>query len=221
MPHIFVDETGHFEKHNDEKYFIVACFTVGEPARTRKRFRAWLASRFPKKMRHNLEIKFSDKISDGLRLRTLQYIASLDVRVQYVFLLKQNIPTIYLNDDKIKTGHLYTQVVGEVLKMFTPISDLEFRIFCDQRRLKGLRQADFREMLKTHLLPSLPSRVLFQCEMVDSKVNPNIQIADWINGALAAYLEGKVNGQECYNLLKNNIVGSKELFKNYWEERYK
>ena len=221
MPHIFVDETGHFEKCNDEKYFIIASFTVGDPARTKKRFLSWFVKRFPRKMRHNQEIKFSDKMDIGLRLKTLKLIASLDVRIQYTYLKKQNIPIEYLKDDKIKTGHLYTQIVGNLLEMYMPINDLEFRIFCDQRKLKGLKQSDFRDMLKTHLLPSLPNKVLFQCEMQDSKQNPNIQIADWINGALAAYLEDKPNGQDYFNILKNNIIDSKELFENYWEEKYK
>lgn len=54
--------------------------------------------------------------------------------------------------------------------------------------------------------------------MIDSIKNGNIQIADWISGALARYLEQKELGKECYAILQNNILenGAKELFKDYW-----
>ena len=49
--------------------------------------------------------------------------------------------------------------------------------------------------------------------MVDSTTNANIQIADWISGALARYLEQKPFGKEYYEILKNNVIGEgKELF---------
>ena len=57
--------------------------------------------------------------------------------------------------------------------------------------------------------------------MIDSTTSANIQIADWISGALARYHEKKVLCDECYGLLKNNILKPDELFKDYWEEKYK
>jgi len=57
--------------------------------------------------------------------------------------------------------------------------------------------------------------------MIDSTTNCNIQIADWISGALAWFLEEKNLGKECYQVLKNNLLGDgKELFKNYWDNKY-
>lgn len=51
--------------------------------------------------------------------------------------------------------------------------------------------------------------------MLSSTTTANIQIADWITGALARYLEQKKLGQECYEILKNNLLRpeGKELFK--------
>jgi len=41
----------------------------------------------------------------------------------------------------------------------------------------------------------------------------NIQIADWIAGALARYLEKGRLGEKCFKILKENIIGEgKELF---------
>jgi len=68
----------------------------------------------------------------------------------------------------------------------------------------------------------LPQKSVIQIEMVDSTANTNIQIADWITGALAWFLENKHLGNECYQILKNNLLGEgKELFKDYWENKYK
>ena len=50
--------------------------------------------------------------------------------------------------------------------------------------------------------------------MIDSTSNANIQIADWISGALARYFEKGKNGNEFYKVFKNNLLGEgKEFFK--------
>jgi len=51
---------------------------------------------------------------------------------------------------------------------------------------------------------------------VNSTTNPNIQIADWICGALWRYHSGGKYGQEFYDILHSSIIASKELFKDYW-----
>lgn len=223
MPHIFLDESGQFTKHNHEKYFIVGSFVIGDYRRTEKRFRSWYKTKFPKKIRNQSEIKFSDKrIDENLRLRTLKFIADLDVRINYVYLLKRNIPDDYLYKNKIQDGLLYTNIIGETLEMFLPINDCEFRLFCDQRHLKGMKKFQFKEILKNRLIPQLPNRAIIQIEPTDSTTSANIQIADWISGAIARYLEKKNLGEECYQILKNNILqDGKELFKDYWENKIK
>lgn len=58
--------------------------------------------------------------------------------------------------------------------------------------------------------------------MIDSTTSENIQIADWISGAIGRYLEKKDLGEECYQILKNNIIqNGKELFKDYWGNKLK
>jgi len=221
MPYIFLDESGQFTKNNKEKYFIVGSFTVGNPRRTEKQFYSWQRNKFPKKLRHQPEIKFSEiKISNILRLKTLKFISNLDVRIRFSYLSKRNIPKEYWKRDKLQSGWLYTNIIGETLEMYLPITDKEFRVFCDQRQLKGIKQSEFKKILKARLLPLLPAESIIQIEMINSKVNANIQIADWISGALAWYLEKKELGQECYQILKNNILDDgKELFKDYWENK--
>lgn len=75
------------------------------------------------------------------------------------------------------------------------------------------------EMLKLDLLPKLSPKSLLQVEAVDSTANPNIQIADWICGALFRYYNKGKNGERLFITLKNNIVASDELFKDYWTNK--
>ena len=216
MAYIFLDESGQFSKENDGRYFIVGSFTVGNYRRTAKQFRSWQRSRFPRQLRNAAEIKFSEvEIKDELRLKTLRHIANLDVRIHYTYLLRENIPFEYWNKDKLQSGALYTNVIGETLKMYLPVYDKEFRVFCDQRHLKGIRRPNFKAILKAQLLSQLSKDTLIQIEMIDSTTNANIQIADWISGAIARYLEKKPSGEECFQILKNNLlkVEGKELFK--------
>jgi len=210
---IFLDESGQFNKNDDGAYFVVGSFTVGDPRRTEKSFRSWCKSRFPKKMRSRSEIKWSSTgISADLRIRTLKYIAKLDVR--YVYLLRKNIPLEYWRDTKLRGGLLYTNIVGELIDTFLPSTDLDFRVFCDRRQLRGIKFIDFRENIRGRILAKLPAKAIVQVEMVDSSTSPNIQIADWIVGALAHYKENRKNGKEYMNILKDNILSDgKELFK--------
>lgn len=222
MPCIFLDESGQFTKRLDEKYFVVGSFTVGNPRRTEKQFRSWHRLRFPKKLRYQPEIKFSEiKISDKLRLKTLKFISNLDVRIYYSYLLKRNIPDIYKRKNKLKSGYLYTNIIGETLEMYLPTIDKEFRVFCDQRHLKGLKRSEFKKILEARLYLQLPHNCIIQIDMIDSKSNTNIQIADWVSGAIACYMEDKKLGDEFHQILKNNLLSEgKELFKDYWENKY-
>ncbi|MFA6404559.1 MAG: DUF3800 domain-containing protein [Candidatus Paceibacterota bacterium] len=214
MPYIFLDESGQFSKYSNKNYFIVASFTVGNVRRTAKGFRAWLRGHFPRKMRDLSEIKWaSTGFSDALRLKTLREISKLDVRIHFAYLLHRNIPAEYHHKNKLQSGLLYTNIVGEILTSYLPTTDKEFRVFCDRRRLSGMSETEFKEVLKARLLPSLPKGVVLQIEMVDSTAVVNIQIADWIAGALARYLEKGKLGEECFKILKKNIIGKgRELF---------
>ncbi len=219
--HIFIDESGQFAKRGHERYFIVGSFTVGEHRRTEKRFRAWCRTKFPKRMRFQNEIKFSqNNVDNALRIRTIEFISKLDVRIRYTFLERKNIPEEYWKNKKLQSGILYTEVIGETVQMYTPINDSELRVFCDQRKLMGMTKLKFEEMLTAKMLPLLPAKSFFSVDMLDSIQEPNIQIADWITGALARYHEKKPLGQELFQLLKNNIIGEgKELFANHWEKQ--
>lgn len=215
MAYIFLDESGQFKKHNHEEYFVIGSFTVGDHRRTAKRFRSWCSGKsFPKKIRGQSEIKWSSTgIDDELRKRTLKFISKLDVRIRFIYLLRNNIPQEYREETKFKDGLLYTNVVGELLDMYFPVSDQDLRVFCDRRKLSGMKSSEFKEIIKARVLPKMPQNPIVQIETVDSMTDGNIQIADWISGALGRYLEKRPFGQDFFNILKGNIIGEgKELF---------
>lgn len=219
---IFLDESGQFHDNHCDEYFVIGSFTIGDTKRTAKRFRSWYRSKFPKQMRGQSEIKFSDSgITDKLRLKTIKFICSLDVRIRFSFINKSNIPDKYRTKNTLESGLLYTEIVGETIEMYLPTDDLLLHVFCDQRRLKGVSKKEFTEKVKTHLLLNLSKGGHVKIEMVDSHEYLNIQIADWIVGGIASYLNKKPLGDKIFSLLKNNILGEgKEMFKDYWDNKY-
>lgn len=211
--YIFLDESGNFTKHNHEEYFVVGSFTIGDQRKTDKDFRKFVSTKFPRKMRTQSEVKWSVKIDDRLRLATIKYISKMNVRIRFGFLLRSNIPSKYKNKkNKIEDGVLYTNIVGEILEKYLPIDEKEIHVFCDQRSLKGMKKRDFQTAIKARLLPYCSPDTLIQVEMIDSTSNANIQIADWISGALSRYLEKTSLGEECYLILKNNLLAEGQEF---------
>lgn len=219
--HIFLDESGSLTGKNG-RYFIVGSYTVGDPRRIGKAFRKWQNSKFPRKVKTQPEVKFNDShLSDELRTRTLKFLAKQDVRIFYTYLKDNNIPAQYKAKDRsIKTGLLYREIIGDTLELYLPIIESEFRVFRDQRILKGVILSEFNEHLIARLLPLLPAKTLIQIQAMDSTSSPQIQVADWICGALARYHEQKPLGEDFYKILKNNIVKAKELFSHYWKKKW-
>lgn len=218
---IYLDESGNFSK-KDSNYFIVGSYTVGDPKRICKAFRKWQNTKFPRRLKYSAEVKFNNPgLTPNLRLETLEHLAKQDIRIFYTFLKVENIPPEYHDGGgKFSTGILYTEIVEKTLELYLPTSDLEFRVFRDQRGLKGMTKAQFVQHLRASILPQLPARSVFQCQAVDSTTSPAVQVADWVCGALACYREGKRNGDLMYTVLKRNIVGEKELFSDYWTKKW-
>ena len=219
--YIYLDESGNLTKINGQ-YFIVGSYTVGDPRRIANAFRKWRRSKFPRKIRVQPEVKFNDShLDDKLRERTLKFFARQDIRIFYTYLRIRNIPELYRRKQGLfKTGLLYTEIVGETLELYFPIVEPDFRVFRDQRILKGVALSEFNQRLTVRLLPKLSSKVIIQIQAVDSSTSPQVQVADWICGSLARYHERKSGGDKFYNILKNNIVKERELFSDYWEKKW-
>jgi hypothetical protein len=213
--YIYLDETGQISKHKDSKYFIIGTFTTGDPRRIQKQFLGWKKKKFPRKLRNLSEVKFSDTgLDDTLRLKSMKFISNLDVRIRYSFIKLNNIPSDYDSKDGIKAGHLYTDMVSKTLESYLPISDKSFRVFCDTRNLKGLTSSEFKSIVTSIIQSQLDPKSIIQIERLDSTTNINIQIADWICGALDRYYNNKKYGNEFFAILKNNLLGDGlELFK--------
>lgn len=207
MKAIFVDESGSFSSSVNDRYFIIASFTVENPKKSAKAFRVWQQQRFPKGKRFQAENKFSDRgISDDLRRKTLRYIASLGVGIHFGFCAYKDIPKEYVRNGKIQQAQLYTSLLGRILSEHFPLSDSVCSIFCDQRALRGMKKSEFYLELISLLSRASPETMI-NIHQIDSTTDPNIQIADWIVGALAAFIYNKPLGQEYHQILRGNILG--------------
>ncbi len=212
---IFLDESGNFAKHANERFFVIGSMVVDNQRFTDKGIRKWFKSKFPRKMRNQNEIKWSSNgITPELRLKTLRYIASMGVGIRFGFLLRQNIPLSFRGkNNTVDTGILYTNIVGEVLKSYLPSAQSEIYIFCDERPLKGMTRQQFEKSIINELLPFCPPQTRIQIEMIDSTANGNMQIVDWISGALRAYLEGLPCGNDYFSALSGSLLqDGKEFF---------
>ena len=216
--YIFIDESGDLGGKQSE-FFVVGGFITNEPKRTARVFRKWRKIKFTnKKLRYRTELKFSDtRLTEEMRLKTLGNLAQSDIRIFYVFFKVKNIPENYRNKKGVETGLLYTEIIEQALRFLLPAGDLEFRVYRDFRQLKGVSQARFNELLKIGLSPNFSKKTVVQLEAVNSADNTNIQIADWICGALFRYYNKGKNGEKYFSLFKNSIVVAEELFKDYWE----
>lgn len=165
-------------------------------------------------MRTQSEIKWSATgIKDELRIRTIKHISDLNVRIRYSFFLRKNIPRTYRNENKIDSGILYANIIAETLETYLPVDDKEIYVFCDRRSLKDMTKKQFESFIAMRLLPYCSPGTLIKVQMVDSVSNVNIQIADWISGAISRYLENKEKGEEYFKILKNNLLDKgKEFF---------
>lgn len=219
--YVYLDESGNLTGKSG-KYFIVGSYTVGDPRRIGNSFRKWKTSKFPRKLKDQAEIKFNDPhIGDELRLKTIRYLAKQDIRIFYTYLKRKNIPEEYRKKGRInEPGLLYAEIVRATLELYLPATEPEFSVVRDQKTLERMSVQRFHETLKTSLLPKLPPKTLLNIQAVDSTTSPQVQVADWICGALARYHEDKPLGEKLYAALKRNIVEKRELFSDYWAKRW-
>ena len=107
----------------------------------------------------------------------------MDVRIRFGFFKCKNISEEYFKNDRIREGYLYTQIVGEVIESYFPVTDKDVQIFCDARHLRGMKKSEFKEILQARLLPVASAGTSIIIKQVDSTTDKNIQIVDWIAGA--------------------------------------
>lgn len=219
--HLFLDESGNFPK-DGEDFFVLGSFTVGDPHRTAKRFHEWRVNAFPRKFRHQAEVKFIDNhLDESLRLRAIAYLAKLDIRIVVTYFDKRNIPEEYRRREGgiQRAGYLYASTITKTIELYLPTADTDLRVYYDRRNLQGLTRRAFQEIVRANVLPKLAPRSIFEINDVDSTTDMNVQIADWVASAFGRYHNRKAGSDRYYQLLRNNLIQHRELFAEQWDQR--
>ena len=208
MLYIFADESGNFSGNRDH-YFVLSAFVTSDPRATRKCFLRARQTRLPKKYRHYSEIKFSDRaIPERFKKHVLGRVAQEDVRIYAIFFDKRNLP---LSLRRQPEGLVYCHLVGQLLEMCPLAESREIYIFLDRRNLKGTTRDAFDATLKTRLILSFPRLRRLDIEHVDSTSNVNIQIADFIAGAI--FQKHERGDCSFYDMIRPRIVQEQALFR--------
>lgn len=205
MIFIYIDESGQFYNRNTENFFVVAGFSTENFRITAKEFKKWKINKFPRKFKYQNEIKFSDKIiTNHLKIKTIEKILNIpNTKIEFIKINNSEIPKEYMNKNgKINTQSLYTDKLAELVLKFLVNKNEEIKIFCDHRHIKGYTKKQYKEKLVKQINSLIQSTLKIDIDFVDSKNNTNVQIADWIVGAIAHALNKKTNCDEYQDLLK-------------------
>lgn len=185
MYYIYIDESGNLIKNDKNTYIVICSFSTYDYIFTQKKIIAWFKNKLNKKGIQ--EIKWSDRyISDAFRLKTLKYMLSLCIHIQYSYQKNLNIPIKYFSKYGLETGKLYTDLVIKTIEKYDIKDKTNIYVFCDKVSLKNIKTGYFIKFVEDYF--SLKYNKKIHVQMIHSYENPNIQIADWIAGAVHRFL---------------------------------
>lgn len=205
---VFLDEAGNF-RGNKDRYFVLAAFVTGNPRATRKCFLKAKRTKLPRKYRHYTELKFSDRVIPArFKKHVLRQLAKEDIWIYALLFDKNNMPAELLGHSE---GLTYCRLVGQLLELCPLAEASAIHVFLDRRHLKGLSRHEFNANLKAHLAFRLGPQVRLEIQHVDSTTNVNIQLADFVCGAIFRKYER--GDTEYYDIIAERIKIEEELFK--------
>lgn len=205
--HVFVDEVANFRGGRD-RYCIFTAFTTHQPRVTRKCFIRAKQTKLPRKYRHYTEIKFSDRvISAQFKKHVLRQLSQEEIRIYSLVFARDNLPGVLQQQaDRL----IYCDLIGRLLELCPLAESQEVYLFLDSRNLKGLTRREFDMDLRKRLLPQLRKGARLEIQHIDSTTNVNIQVADFLCGAVfQKYERGNL---EYYTLIADRISAEEKLF---------
>ena len=185
----FFDESGQMSFKTEESIFVVAGFYTDNPKEIQKKMKIWFQTKFPRNMKILSEIKWTAKISDELRISTLTCLKNLDISIIFKFITKEELIKRYFTFRKFDSTNVYTELLLEILHQHISSDTNTVYIFCDRRPLYNITSIDFIGMICRDLKKRVGTKIRIEMEMIDSTTSTGIQIADWIAGAIARYVE--------------------------------
>jgi hypothetical protein len=206
--YLYLDESGSL-KGDDDHYFVLLAVATTTPRVMRKCFVRARQTRLPEKYRHYTEIKFSDRvIPDQAKERILRELAELDIGLYALVVDKGGIPEVLRRQPE---GVLYHHLV-ELLTNLCPIGECQaLYVNLDRRHLPGLRREVFNAELSAYLFPRLRKGALLEIQHVDSTTDVNIQVADFLVGAV--YHKYARGDERYYALIADRINVERVLFR--------
>lgn len=147
MYYIYIDESGNLIKNDKNTYIVICSFSTYDYIFTQKKIIAWFKNKLNKKGIQ--EIKWSDRyISDAFRLKTLKYMLSLCIDIQYSYQKNLNIPIKYFSTHGLETGKLYTDLVIRTIEKYDIKDKTNIYVFCDKVSLKNIKTGYFIKFVR-------------------------------------------------------------------------
>lgn len=187
--HIYIDESGQLSFNSKEHFFVVAGFSTYNQKEIQKKMKIWFQTKFPKKIRMQSEIKWTDRIDDDLRIKTLMFMKKLDITIIFKFITKEILIKQYSTHRRFDPSKIYIDLLLEVLLNCNLNNNNFIYIRCDRRPMKNVTSQEFTEIIRKDLYEIVKLSTIIDVEMIDSTTSMGIQIADWIAGSIIRYLE--------------------------------
>ncbi|MGX9697768.1 DUF3800 domain-containing protein [Janthinobacterium lividum] len=207
----FIDESGNHdlttEKDGASNYFIVLAVII--PTEKRSDLEASMEKIRIKYFSHG-EIK-SNKLSDERRLKIITEISTLNFRFYAVCIDKSRI----IKDSGLQFKKSFIKFTNGLLynQLFNSVKNIT--IYAD-----GHGGSDFINSFKNYITTTHVPDLFFESkiEIVDSRAEILVQLADFLVGTTAKLYEGKVSGESREHLLR--FIQNKRIRIDEWPPKF-
>jgi hypothetical protein len=207
--YVFLDEAGNL-RDDRNRHAVLVAFVTDQPKVTRKCFVRARQAKLPTKYQHYAEIKFSDRvIPDDFKKHVLRQLARTEIQIYALVVVKEHLPPEFRIQAE---GIIYCHLVGQLLELCGLEESNEVYLFLDRRSLQGLTRQEFDARLRHRLLCQLREGVRLEIQHPDSTTNVNVQVADFLCGAIFRKYER--GNQEHYALIERRIIAEEILTGN-------
>ncbi len=181
--HIFVDESGHFQYHDEQAVIIIVAVKTNKPHILRKLVRRVRQAKLHRRERRISEIK-SVIATDKYKQYFFRKFAEInDVEIHTIYLRMQDVP---IDARKKSEGFIYLKLVRALLSASDVNQSPRTIVRMDKRGLRGISAESFLFALTEGFIGSFQRPHFFNAAFVESHEELGIQVADFVAHALYA-----------------------------------